>query len=230
MSVSREPLLKIETFPVGTFACNCSIIYSPATKEALVIDPGNDVNEVMSRISALGLKVKALLHTHAHFDHIGQSQQVKNVTGAPVLLHRDDEFLYQALSQQGLFFGESVMQPPPCDGWISDDEEFGILLPADGTGLVSSKLRNILSAIHTPGHTPGSCSFYTTLLETPTLFSGDTLFYNSIGRTDLPGGDQGKLLASIKHRLLPLPDETVCIPGHGPATSIYHERKNNPYL
>ena len=121
------------------------------------------------------------------------------------------------------------MQPPPCDGWISDDEEFGILLPADGTGLVSSKLKYPQRYSY-PGHTPGSCSFYTTLLETPTLFSGDTLFYNSIGRTDLPGGDQGKLLASIKHRLLPLPDETVCIPGHGPATSIYHERKNNPYL
>ena len=228
--MAQSTLLKIETFPVGTLGCNCSLIYSPVTKESIVIDPGNDAWQVLKRVTEKGRTIKAILHTHAHFDHIGQSSLVKKKTGAPILLHQDDAFLYDALPAQGAFFGETIEPPSPCDHWIQDNEELSLRLQVERGGIESSKLTKVLSVLHTPGHTPGSCSFFTDLLESPVLFTGDTLFADSIGRTDLPGGDYEKIIKSIKTRILPLPDETRCIPGHGPLTSLYQERKHNPYL
>ena len=168
------------------------------------------------------MRVKSLVHTHAHFDHIGRSNTVKNCLGAEIYLHKDDLFLYEALRQQGQFFGESVDEPMPLDHYIEDGQEF--YLQKDRQAI------NIFSALHTPGHTPGSCCFHLSSTVKPIVFSGDTLFNNSIGRTDLPGGNSDLILSSIKNRLLSLEDETICIPGHGSLTSIGEQRSSNPFL
>lgn len=219
-----EHKLKVKTFPVGTLGCNCSIIYSDLTKEAIAIDPGNDSKKFLKEVADLGVTVKLLLHTHAHFDHIGESNYLRKLLKAPILLHKQDLFLYENLKQQGMFFGFELDNPEPVDQYLEDNQTFGL------TGVQDQTLNNFLQTLHTPGHTPGSCCFYTELLETPQLFSGDTLFAQSIGRTDLPGGDMDKIITSIKDRLYTLPDETICIPGHGPMTRIYEEKKSNPFI
>ncbi len=214
-------MLVLESFPVGTLGCNCSLLYDSETREALVIDPGNDALYLLKKIQSKNLQVRKLIHTHAHFDHIGQSNTVRRATKATMHLHKGDLFLYEALAQQGLLFGISVdTEIEDVDAWMENEEQIGF----------SSQTPGILQVLHTPGHTPGSCSFYCDALEQPVLFSGDTLFANSIGRTDLPGGDQQVLLRSIQQRILPLPGETTCIPGHGPNTTVYKEKKTNPFL
>ncbi len=226
--MKTAPLLKIETFPIGSLACNCSIIYSPETKEAIAIDPGNDAEAFLRKVKELGVTVKALLHTHAHFDHIGQSNSVKKMLNVPIYLHKDDLFLYENLPQQGRFFGLTLDEPAALDGYIEDESEWKIHLL--GSELKEPTLQAIVKSIHTPGHTPGSCSFLLETHEKPVLFSGDTLFLNSIGRTDLPGGDFDTLIRSIKKRLFTLPEETQVIPGHGAFTSLYKEKRANPFL
>lgn len=213
--------LVIETFPIGSFACNCSMIYSIKTKEAIIIDPGNDFKTLDRMIKERGLFVKKLLHTHAHFDHIGQSSEVHISTGATIHLHKEDLFLYEALEQQGMFFGQTVGKPVDVHGFLEHEQEFG---------LEDSGLNNFLKTLHTPGHTPGSCCFYTDYFDVPVLFAGDTLFQSSIGRTDLPGGDSNKIIKSIKDELLTLPGETGVITGHGPETLIHLEKSGNPFL
>ena len=213
--------LSLISVPVGSYQCNCSILFSKITKEAIIIDPGNDHQFVLKKISDLGIRPKKLLHTHAHFDHIGRSSEIKNATGATMHLHKEDQFLYDMLPQQGMFFGQHVGNPLPLDSFITDEEEFS---------LDDDELKDFLKTLHTPGHTPGSCCFYTEYFDTPILFSGDTLFERSIGRTDLPGGDMGKIISSIKNRLLTLPDETLVTPGHGDNTRIFEEKKFNPFL
>ena len=207
-----------ETFPVGSYACNCTLIYSKKDKSALIIDPGNDLKAIKKIIAEKNLKVMKLIHTHAHFDHIGKSSELAEETKATLHLHKDDLFLYQALKQQGLFFGENVGTPKNIDHFISHEEEF--------------KIENslILKACHTPGHTPGSCSFLCEIFASPLLLAGDTLFRQSIGRTDLPGGDFATIATSIKSRLYTLPDETLVVTGHGPSTQIGHEKKHNPFI
>ena len=221
-------MLEIETFPVGSLSCNCSILYSPFTKECLVIDPGNDAKLVLNRIRKKGLKVKGLLHTHAHFDHIGQSQKIKDELSAPILLHKGDLFLYEMLEQQGLWFGETIEKPGPVDQWIEDEQLLAMKVASSETE--DPRLQEVVKILHTPGHTPGSCSFYCEHLANPVIFSGDTLFAGSIGRTDLPGGDSEQIVKSIKNRLLPLPEESLCIPGHGPSTVLHQEKRQNPFL
>jgi glyoxylase-like metal-dependent hydrolase (beta-lactamase superfamily II) len=213
--------LVLETLPIGSYACNCSILYSKKTREAIIIDPGNDYQTLLKKISDLKITVKKLLHTHAHFDHIGRSNEVREITGATIHLHKDDQFLYDQLPMQGKFFGQTVGAPGPIDYYINHEEEFGI---------DDLEIKNFLKTIHTPGHTPGSCCFYTDSFSAPILFAGDTLFQNSIGRTDLPGGDSRKIIQSIKERLLVLPDETTVVTGHGPMTKIQHEKRFNPFL
>ena len=214
-------MLVLESFPVGTLGCNCSLLYDAKTRDALIIDPGNDAPFLLNKIQSKNLKVHKLIHTHAHFDHIGQSNTVRRATKATLHLHQGDLFLYEALAQQGLLFGISVdTDLEAVDSWLENDERIGF----------SSASAEFLHVLHTPGHTPGSCSFYCEDLEHPVLFSGDTLFANSIGRTDLPGGDQTKLLRSIQQRILPLPEETTCIPGHGPNTTLFREKRSNPFL
>jgi hydroxyacylglutathione hydrolase len=220
--------LKVETFPIGSYSCNCSLIYSPDTREAIAIDCGNDAEAFLAKVKSLDLTVKVLLHTHAHFDHIGHADTVRKATGAPIALHKGDQFLYDALPQQAAFFRQTVGQPGKIDCYLEDGAQFGIhVLTPD---MQSPALVEFLQVIHTPGHTPGSVSFYTEALGEPLLFSGDTLFARSIGRTDLPGGDSGLIIRSIKQRLLVLPDETRCITGHGTATTIYSEKRSNPFL
>jgi hydroxyacylglutathione hydrolase len=209
------------SFPTGSYQCNCSIVYSTTTREALIIDPGNDHDIIIKKITDLNLKVKKLIHTHAHFDHIGRSSEVAAFTGATLHLHLGDKFLYDALPQQGMFFRQIVGTPKPLDAYLEDGEEFSFDDPEVST---------FLKTLHTPGHTPGSCSFYTEYFDEPILFAGDTLFRRSIGRTDLPGGDSALIIKSIKTRLLTLPDDTQVIAGHGPETRVYEEKKQNPFL
>mgnify|MGYP001444445620 CR=1 FL=1 len=220
--------LVVETFPVGSLSCNCSIVYSVKTLEAIIIDPGNDCKKVLEQVNKHKLTVKLLIHTHAHFDHIGQSDELRSLLGCRIYLHRDDLFLYEMLPQQGIFFGETIRAPQPVDHFFSEEEYFSIRTQEDH--LQEPQLLEFLKTLHTPGHTPGSCSFYSDYFDPPLLFSGDTLFSGSIGRTDLPGGDSLEIIKSIKKKIFLLPEETVCIPGHGPKTWVYQEKNTNPFL
>jgi hydroxyacylglutathione hydrolase len=210
--------LVIHTCPMGSLQCNCSIIYNNQTKDAIIIDPGNDAEKLLTIITEKNLKVHSLIHTHAHFDHIGHSNRLRDILGCKIFLHQDDLFLYNILEQQGMMFGEQVDIPKPVDGYIEDQQEFFL------------EKNKIISTIFTPGHTPGSCSFYSENFDLPVLFSGDTLFKKSIGRTDLPGGDSQKIIKSIKQKILTLPEETICIPGHGDLTTVKQEKNANPFI
>ena len=205
----------VETFPVGPLQCNCSILVDESTREAVVIDPGGEPERILEALAAAKVRPVALLHTHAHLDHITGTGQVSGATGAPIRLHPADLPLYEALPEQAAFFGLSAEEPRPLDAPLSDSE---IIL----FGLSS------LRAIHTPGHTPGSTCF---LLEgdEPLLFSGDTLFRRSIGRTDLWGGDTDMILSSIRERLFSLAGDTRVICGHGEDTTIDQEKRLNPF-
>ena len=219
--ILKKNSLNLISFPVGSYQCNCSILYSDITREAIIIDPGNDHEYILQKIKDLNIKVKKLLHTHAHFDHIGRSTEVANATGASMHLHLGDKFLYDALPQQGIMFRQVVGTPRPIDAFLEDGEEFNFDDP---------EIKTFLKTMHTPGHTPGSCCFYTEYFDEPQLFAGDTLFQRSIGRSDLPGGDGELIIKSIKSRLLTLPDATKVIAGHGPETRIFEEKKFNPFL
>lgn len=215
--------LKLNTFATGSLGCNCSIIYSEESKEAIIVDPGDDEALIMSKINSLGLKVKLLLHTHAHFDHISCSKAVKEKTSSKICLHKGDKLLYQSLPVQRSMFGFPPAMAGKVDEWIEDGQQYSL-------GFDDHEFKNFLTTIYTPGHTEGSCSFYTEYFEAPILFSGDTLFQSSIGRTDLPGGDFDQIKKSIKDRLYTLPDETRVITGHGAETQIYQEKKFNPFV
>ncbi|MBT7609943.1 MAG: MBL fold metallo-hydrolase [Bacteriovoracaceae bacterium] len=213
--------LKLETFPMGSFACNCSLVYDDISKEAIIVDPGNDLNGILTKVQERKLDVKYLLHTHAHFDHIGCAKCLKDELGSKILLHREDENLYKALNQQASMFNQPPAEVGTIDQYLEDEMEFS---------LNNQNLKDFIKTIFTPGHTEGSCCFYSEIFSEPILFSGDTLFQNSIGRTDLPGGDFDTIKNSIKKRLYQLPSETKVITGHGPSTFIHHERKFNPFV
>ena len=204
-----------EILPVGPLQCNCSIFGDETTREGLVVDPGDEINEVLAIIQRHGLTVKAIVITHAHIDHIGGAQKLKAATGAPVYMNLNDTELQKMLDVQATWLG---MQPP---------EQVAIDMPAkDGDRvLVGAAEFHIL---HTPGHTQGSISLY--IPSEKKLVAGDTLFRDSIGRTDLPGGDAKQILRSIHDKLLPLPEETVVIPGHGGNTTIGREKRSNYFL
>lgn len=213
-------MLVVETFPVGPLQCNCSIIGCKETGEAVVVDPGGDPEIIEEKLAALGLKARYLLHTHAHFDHVLGSRKMKESTGAKICLHKEDQWLYDNLDQQCQMFGFAPDQPLPVDHYLEDEESVQL-------GKLSAKV------LHTPGHTPGSLcySLENTGSDTdPILFAGDTLFSGSIGRTDLWGGSYEQIIKSISDRLMVLDDQTQVIPGHGPATSIWSEKKHNPYV
>jgi hydroxyacylglutathione hydrolase len=222
VGVEKQGFLHI-SIPVGMLQCNCSIIGDPVTREALVIDPGDEVSRVLELLGRHKLKVKGIVSTHAHIDHVGGLSKLHQYTGAPVMMHRDDLPLYQAMDVQAAFLG--VMPP--------DVTEVHQLL-AEGDALQWGLLE--AQVIHTPGHTPGSVSLYMPqeagkiTLASPQLFAGDTLFAGSIGRTDLWGGSMEAILDSLRGKLMALPEETVVHPGHGPTTSIGEEKESNPFV
>ena len=215
-----------EVLPVGMLACNCSIVGDPETGEALVLDPGDEIERAIEVIERHRLTVRLIVSTHSHIDHVGGLAKLHRTTGAPVLMHGDDLDLYAALPMQAEWLGIEPPEMTKVDGLLKDGD-------ALGWGGFRAQV------IHTPGHSRGSLSLYLPadspenakkLVETPRLFAGDTLFAGSIGRTDLWGGSFDQILHSIHEKLLVLPEETVVFPGHGPATTVAEEKKSNPFL
>jgi hydroxyacylglutathione hydrolase len=199
---------------VGPLACNCYVIGDPALKEAIVIDPGDDAEELAAGIHARGLTVTAIVATHAHFDHIVAAGRLRELTGAPFHLHRADHPLLDWMQESGrIFLGAELPPPPEVDAGAAEGDE-----------LAAGEVR--LAVLHTPGHSPGSIC----LVTGDAVFSGDTLFAGSIGRTDLPGGDTQALLDAVEHKLFPLGGELPVYPGHGPATTLERERLSNPFV
>lgn len=199
---------------VGPLACNCYVVGDPETRQAIVIDPGGDASDLAAAISEQRLTVTSIVATHAHFDHILAAEELRSLTGAPVLMHRDDRPLLGWMQESGLLFlGMDVGPPPEIDTEV-----------AEGDSLVAGSAS--LEVLHTPGHSPGSVS----LLGTDNVFAGDTLFAGSVGRFDLPGGDGETLDRSIRSRLLVLADDMMVRPGHGPSTTVGRERTTNPFV
>jgi hydroxyacylglutathione hydrolase len=204
-----------EILPVGPLQCNCSIIGDETSREAMVIDPGDDVEDLFAIIRKHNLTVKQIVITHAHIDHVGGAMKLRAITGAPILLNERDYALLKMLDVQATWIG---MKSP---GEVAIDQSLEPANPLKTGSIVATVL-------HTPGHTEGSVCLY--FPDEKKLIAGDTLFAGSIGRTDLPGGSFNKIIDSIHGKLLELPDETVVIPGHGPTTTIGNERENNPFI
>ncbi len=205
----------IESFPVGPLACNCTILGDEDTREALVIDPGDNVARIHERLTKSGLKLKQIIVTHAHIDHVGGALKLKRLTGAPILLNENDLPLLEMMDTQAAWLGVRPPEVAPPDAGLADGQIVGLEhYPAQ--------------VLHTPGHTQGSICLHFAPLKL--VVAGDTLFAGSIGRTDLPGGNFDQIMDSIHSRLMTLPDQTRVLPGHGPATTIGEERESNPFL
>jgi hydroxyacylglutathione hydrolase len=214
-SVSENDSMIHKILPVGPLQCNCSVIGDEITHEAMVIDPGDDIEDVVAIIREYKLQVKQIVITHAHIDHVGGAMKLRTLTGAPILLNQNDYALLKMLDVQASWLGMATPGAVAIEASI-----------ADGDSLQAGSLK--ASVIHTPGHTEGSVCLY--FPAEKMLIAGDTLFARSIGRTDLPGGSFEKIMRSLHERVLTLPDETVVIPGHGPRTTIGEEREENPFL
>jgi hydroxyacylglutathione hydrolase len=210
--------LTIETFPVGPLACNCTIVADESTREAIVVDGGDGVDEVVRRLKERDLTAKLLIHTHAHIDHIGDLGRLRDLTHAGGLLHADDLPLYRTLALQARWIG---LRDAPSVVRLDGDLRDGDVLSAGGVRI---------GVLHTPGHTPGSVCFSIDGDEATTLLTGDTLFAGSIGRWDLGGTSMDDIVRSIHAKLMPFNDATPVIPGHGKFTTIGIERATNPYL
>jgi glyoxylase-like metal-dependent hydrolase (beta-lactamase superfamily II) len=207
----------VETFPVGMLACNCTILADPDSREAIVIDGGDEVPAIAARLDERGLRARYLVHTHAHIDHVGAAGELRDRCGGDALLHPADLPLYGTLSEQARWLGLPGARTIALDGDL-----------AEGDTLRAGALQ--LEVLHTPGHTPGSTSFVLTGSGSPTLFTGDTLFRGAVGRWDLGGTSLEDIIASIRGKLLVFADDAVVVPGHGPATTIGTERTTNPFL
>ncbi|HEV2202269.1 MAG TPA: MBL fold metallo-hydrolase [Bryobacteraceae bacterium] len=204
-----------EILPVGLLQCNCSIFGDEQSRDAIVVDPGDNIDGVLAILKKHGLKVKAIVITHAHIDHVGGAAKLKAATGAPVLMNARDQELYDHLDVQASWLG---MENPSLTTIDAEAREGVALTLGDAA----------FQILETPGHTQGSVSIW--IPSENKLIAGDTLFRDSIGRTDLPGGDGRQILRSIKTRLLPLPEDAVVVPGHGPNTTIGREKDRNPFL
>ncbi len=204
-----------EVTPVGPLQCNCSIIGDETTREAFVIDPGDEVEGLLRRIRELGLTVKAIVITHGHIDHIGGAAKLKAATGAPIYMNAEDQQQIQLLDMQAAWIGVESPGKVEIDQATRDSDQIKV-------GFLEA------TVMHTPGHTEGSSCLYFPAQQR--LIAGDTIFAGSIGRTDLPGGNFEKLMSSLHTELMALPDEVVIIPGHGPQTTIGEERATNPFI
>jgi glyoxylase-like metal-dependent hydrolase (beta-lactamase superfamily II) len=205
----------LETFPVGPLQCNCSIVADEVTREAMVIDPGDEIALILQRLAILKLTLKQIVITHGHIDHVGAAARLKRITGATVLMNQNDLAMLEMMDRQAAWLG---VAPPEVVRIDSSADDLGLVglpsLPAE--------------VLHTPGHTPGSICLY--VASEKLLFSGDTLFAGTIGRTDLPGGDTPTILRSLREKLLPLPEDVRVIPGHGQSTLMGEEKQSNPFL
>lgn len=204
-----------QILPVGPLQCNCSIIGDETTRDAMVIDPGDDIADVLAIIQKHKLQVRQIVITHAHIDHVGGAMKLRQATGAPILMNQNDYALVKMLDVQAAWLG---MKSP---GQVEIDRSVGDSDKVEAGPLVAN-------VIHTPGHTEGSVCLYFPAQHK--LIAGDTLFAGSIGRTDLPGGSYDKIIRSLHDKVLALPDETLVVPGHGPLTTIGDERESNPFL
>lgn len=214
----------VETFPVGVLQCNCTIVGDETSREAMVIDPGDDPDLILSKLTAHKLTLKQIVCTHTHIDHVGAIFELQQKAGTPASIHQADLFLFEELETQAHWLG----MPAPKRGTIDSFLKDGSTVGCSGVEL---------GVLHTPGHTPGSsCFLLDNLLgnlpnnSRKILFAGDTLFQNSIGRTDLWGGSMPQILSSIHNKVLTLAEDTLVIAGHGASTTIGHERRNNPFL
>jgi glyoxylase-like metal-dependent hydrolase (beta-lactamase superfamily II) len=205
----------LEIHAVGPMQCNCSIFGCQSSRDCIVVDPGGDADLILDRVTALGLNVRYVLITHAHFDHVLAARAIKNETGAEICVHPKDKWLYRIAFIQYRLFGIKGDSPPRPDWWLAEGDQIPI-------GCYHADV------IHTPGHSPGSCCFH--VAEEKLLFSGDTLFRRSVGQWTYPGGSFAALTKSILQKLFLLPDDTRVIPGHGEETTIGEERELNPYL
>jgi hydroxyacylglutathione hydrolase len=204
-----------EILPVGLLQCNCSILGDETSREAIVIDPGDEISRIVALLAKHQLTVKQIIVTHAHIDHIAGAHQLKQLTGAPILYNQLDLPQVRMMDIQAGWLGIPIPKVSAPDDDLKDGQTISII------GLTGS-------VIHTPGHTHGSSCLY--LPDQSLLIAGDTLFAGSVGRTDLPGGNTEQLLRSIHNRLLTLPDDVTVVPGHGPNTTISAERSENPFL
>jgi hydroxyacylglutathione hydrolase len=204
-----------EILAVGPLGCNCSILGDEISREAIVVDPGDEIQDIVAIVAKHGLNVKAIVITHAHIDHIGGAAKLRKLTGAPVYMNRKDADLAGNLEMQAAWLGVETPENPGID-----------VEAQEGDFLAFGPTR--LEILETPGHTPGSISLYWP--HENKLIAGDTLFRDSIGRTDLPGGDGRQIISSIRGKLLTLPESTVVIPGHGSSTTIGREKRFNPFL
>jgi len=204
-----------EILPVGPLQCNCSVIGDEASHEAMVIDPGDDIQDILALIAKHNLQVKQIVITHAHIDHVGGAMKLRAATGAPILLNQNDYALLKMLDMQAAWVGMASPGKVEIDHSVAQADTVK-------AGSLTAQV------IHTPGHTEGSVCLY--FPAERKLIAGDTLFAGSIGRTDLPGGSFDKIMDSLHDKVLALPDETVVVPGHGPLTTISEERESNPFL
>lgn len=206
-----------EILPVGILQCNCSILGDEASRAAIVVDPGDNIEQILDVLRHHHLRVGSIVITHAHVDHIGGAKKLKDLTGAPVYLNERDLEIYGRISEQARWIGI----PPP------EKTAIDVLL-RDGDLIECGKIQ--AAVIHTPGHTQGSVCLHIADGPERKLIAGDTLFRDSIGRTDLPGGNYPQIIRSLHEKVLPLEDATIVIPGHGPLTTIGRERERNPFL
>jgi glyoxylase-like metal-dependent hydrolase (beta-lactamase superfamily II) len=209
-------MLRYRTHPVTAFAQNCSLLWEEETKDAVVIDPGGDLDDLLAQVRSLGLTLREIWLTHAHIDHAGAAGELAQRLSLPIVgPHRGDQFWIDALPQQSAMFGFPPAQAFAPTRWLED----GDTVTLGG---------HTLHVRHCPGHTPGHVVFHSPELRR--AFVGDVLFAGSIGRTDFPGGDHDTLIRSITERLWPMGDDTVFIPGHGPESSFGRERRSNPFV
>ena len=207
----------VEHLSVGVLGCTCTLIGDERSGEAVLIDPGGEGERITALVARHGLRVRHLFHTHAHIDHVGATEALRRRYRARSALHRDDLPLALTLGEQAKFLRLAEVEQPSFDDWLVDADELRI-----GAGL--------LTALHTPGHTRGSMSFALEVAGRYTIMTGDTLFAGGVGRWDIGGTSLADIVRSIESKLLPYPDESILVPGHGPQSTIGRERRGNPYL